>query len=97
MLAIISVLARPGTPSRMQCPWQNRAISTCLRTSRLADDDAAELLGHPAVQARQTVGGLQLGIVGHLEYSPITRHGTRMTRTKGTDEEDQTKSDLFFV
>ena len=33
MLAIISVLASPGTPSRMQCPWQNRAIITCLSTS----------------------------------------------------------------
>ena len=28
-----SVLARPGTPSKMQCPLQNRAMSICFITS----------------------------------------------------------------
>ena len=61
MLEIISVLARPGTPSRMQWPWQNRAISTCLRTSFWPTMTAAELLGHLLVDVGQLLGGLQVG------------------------------------
>ena len=64
MLAIMSVLASPGTPSRMQCPWQNSAIMHLLEHVRLPDDDAAELLGHLVVDAGQPVGGAEVGVVG---------------------------------
>ncbi len=75
MLAIISVLASPGTPSRMQWPWQNRAISTCLRTSCLADDHLAELRGHRLVRASEVLGGAQVGLVNGMGGTRRGIHG----------------------
>jgi len=45
MVEIMSVLARPGTPSRMQCPWQKQGEQHLLDDLALADDGPARGAG----------------------------------------------------
>ena len=59
---IINVLARPGTPSKRQCPRLKRQIEQFFDDRRLADDDLAQLVHDLAAGGVEFLDGG--GIVG---------------------------------
>ena len=64
---IISVLARPGTPTSRQCPRANSAISSCSITSLLADDALGDFVGDAAIGFAEALDGLEVFGFGHEE------------------------------
>ncbi len=68
---IMSVLARPGTPTSRQWPRAKMAMSSSSRTLLLADDDLAHLLADAAIAVVEALDGGQVA----LDARPVRQIG----------------------